>query len=417
MISYIKIFYESIIQAIGTLRGNKMRAFLSLLGITIGIFCIIAIKSAVDSLEKNILDGFQEFGNDVVYVSKMPWNEDPGKNYWKYVKRPDPRFVDYKMITQNSKLARMASYTVFTGGRTVKYKGRSVDQSFIMGTTPEYRDIFQNEITQGRYFTPLEFRLGTNKVILGHKVAEALFESLDAVGRNVKLFGQKYQVIGVLKYEGENMFNFINYDDAVWISYNNIRRFVSTKDGSRTGKLLNVKAKKGVSVRELKGELTSLLRRSRRLRPTEKDNFSLNEMSALANVIESLTKALNVAGFIIGIFSLIIGMFSVANIMFVSVKERTNQIGIKKAIGAKHYMILLEFLIESILLCVIGGVIGLAFVFGLFKLVTTVTSFKLDLSLTNVMIGILVSVTVGVLSGILPAWRASKLDPVVAMRG
>lgn len=417
MMVLLKIFYESSVQALGSLTGNKLRTFLSLLGITIGIFCIIAIKSAVDSLEKNILDGFQELGSDVIYVDKFPWNEDPNQNYWKYAKRPDPSYDDYESITEKSKLAEVASYTIFTGGKTIKYRSSSVEDAYIMGTTAGYKDIIDCAMGAGRQFTPLEYQNGRNVIVLGHNVAAALFEKVSPLGKSVKLFGQKYQVIGVLEEEGENMFNFINHDDVMWVTYSNVKRYVNTKDESNVGRLLNIKAKEGIDTKDLKGELTSLLRRSRRLRPIEKNNFALNEMSTLATVIEGVMGALNIAGYFIGFFSILIGMFSVANIMFVSVKERTNLIGIKKAIGAKHYMILLEFLVESVILCIIGGIVGLVFVYGLLTFITKATDFAMGLSVTNMIIGVVISVIVGILSGIIPAWRASRLDPVVAMRG
>jgi len=414
---FLKIIYESIVQALQSLVGNKLRTFLSLLGISIGIFCIIAVKSAVDSFESTIKDGFNELGSDVLYVDKMPWGEDPNQNYWKYAKRPDPSFKDYEVITEKSKLADAASYVIFTGGKTIKYKSSSVSNAYIMGSTFEYKDIQNMNIEKGRYLTQQEYNSGANKLVLGYKVAQSLFNSLEPVGKEVKLFGQKYQVIGVLKSEGENMFNFLDFDEAMWISYNNIKRYVNTNENSRVGKMLNIKAREGVDVQELKGEITSVLRSSRRLKPTEKENFALNELSALSDVLDSVFGVMNVVGLIIGIFALIVGMFSVANIMFVSVKERTNLIGIKKALGAKRFMILLEFLIESIILCVIGGIIGLLLVLGVLKVISSAIPFDMFLSMSNVFSGVTVSIVVGILSGIIPALMASKLDPVVAMRG
>jgi len=417
MIVFIKIFYESTLQALGSLRGNMLRTFLSLLGITIGIFCIITIKSSVDSLEDNILAGFEELGSDVIFVDVMPWNEDPGQNYWKYAKRPDPSLKDFEAIEKKSKYAGKTSYTVFTGGRTIKYGSSNVSDAFIMGSTPDYKDIQGIEAEYGRFFTPAEYQNGSNKIVLGYKVAEALFQTLDPIGKKVKLFGQNYQVIGTLKSEGNNPFNFITFDDVIWISYNNMRRFVNTSEKSQVGRILSVKAKEGIENRELKGEVSSILRRSRRLRPIEENNFALNEMSTLSTIIESVTGALNIAGFIIGIFSLIIGMFSVANIMFVSVKERTNLIGIKKALGAKHYYILLEFLVESVILCVIGGIIGLGLVWATLTIISNMSDFPMNLSFFNMALGLGVSIFVGIVSGIIPASIASRLDPVVAMRG
>ncbi|MEE9438080.1 MAG: ABC transporter permease [Saprospiraceae bacterium] len=414
---FLKIIYESIAQALQSLMGNKLRTFLSLLGITIGIFCIIAVKSAVDSLQSSVVDGFNELGNDVLYIDKMPWNEDPGKNYWKYAKRPEASFNDYSIINKKSKLALQSSYAVFTGGRTIKHKSNSVSDAFIMGTTNEYKDILNMNIERGRYFTTQEYNIGANKLILGYKVAKALFNNIEPLGKEVKLFGQKYKVIGVLKSEGDNMFNILDYDEVIWISYNNIKKFVNTKDNSRVGRLLNVKAKPTVEIKDLKDELTGILRSARKLKPLEDENFALNELSMIAQILDSVFGVLNFAGIIIGGFALVVGMFSVANIMFVSVKERTNIIGIKKALGAKRFMILLEFLIEAIILCLLGGIMGLALVYGTMKFISITFDFEMYLSFSNVILGVVVSIVVGIISGLIPAVQASNMDPVVAMRG
>jgi len=416
MITLAKIFYESINQALQSLYANKLRTFLSLLGITIGIFCIIAVKSAVDSLQEGIVSGFKELGSDVIYVDKFPWNEDPNQNYWKYARRPEPSFKDFEKIKARSKLARNSSYVIFTGGRTIKFESSSVDNAFIMGSTPEYQEIQNLEIPRGRYFTQNEILTGANKIVLGFTVAEKLFSSKNPVGKYVKLFGQKFQVIGVLKEEGDNVFNFINFDEVIWMSFSTIKKFVNTNENSRVGKMLNVQAKPGVDLDELKGEVTGILRASRRLKPAETDNFALNELSTLTSVLDNVFGVLNLVGLFIGVFSLIVGMFSVANIMFVSVKERTNIIGIKKALGAKRYIILLEFLIEATILCLIGGAIGILFVWGIMKLISLVIPFDMYLTLLNVLIGVIVSIFVGILSGIIPAFQAAKMDPVDAIR-
>ena len=405
------------VQALQSLIGNKLRTFLSLLGITIGIFCIIAVKSAVDSLEMSIKSGFNELGSDVLYVDKMPWGEDPNQNYWKYAKRPDASYQDYEVIAEKSKLADLASYTVFTGGKTIKYKSSSVSNTFIMGSTYEFQELKNLNIEKGRYLTQQEYITGANKIILGFQAAQALFNTIDPIGKDVKLFGQKYQVIGVLKSEGDNPFNFMNFDEALWVSFPNIKRYVNTNENSRIGRMLNIKAKENTDVQELKGEITSILRASRRLKPKEDENFALNELSALSGVLDSVFGVLNIVGLLIGFFALLVGMFSVANIMFVSVKERTNIIGIKKALGAQRFIILLEFLIESIILCLIGGLIGLALVVTILKIISSMIPFEMYLSMYNVIFGVSASVIVGIISGIIPAIQASKLDPVVAMRG
>ncbi|MBK7009356.1 MAG: ABC transporter permease [Saprospiraceae bacterium] len=413
---YLKIFFEAMRQALDSLWNNKLRTFLSLLGITIGIFCIIAVKSAVDSLQQNIVDGFNELGNDVIYLDKMPWNEDPGENYWKYAKRPNPSYEDYTKIKEKSNKAKQTAFVIFTGGRIVKYKNSSVSNAFIMGATNEYAEIQSLELEKGRTLSLAEYNSGSNKVVLGFKVAESLFGNVDPIGREVKLFGQSYQVMGVLKSEGENVFNFINFDDVLWVGYPNITRFVNTNDESTVGRMLCAKALPGVEMQDFKGELTGIIRSNRRLSPREDNNFSINELSMLSQVMESVFGVINIAGFIIGIFALIVGMFSVANIMFVSVKERTSIIGIKKAIGAKRFVILLEFLIESIVLCLIGGLIGLGLVYVILKIISSAIPFEMGISFANMVIGVFSSIIVGIIAGIIPAIRASGLDPVEAIR-
>lgn len=416
MFTLLKVIFESIRQAFSSLIGNKLRSFLSLVGITIGIFCIISVKSAVDSLQNNVMEGLSEIGTGVVYVEKYPWNEDWEDNYFKYMKRPDPDLDDYELIKKKSKLADQASYSIFQGGKTIKYKSSSVSDITVMGSSYEFQDIQGLDIEKGRYFTLSEYNSGANKIILGSIAAKELFGNLNPIGKEVKLFGQSYFVLGVLKEEGESMFNFMNFDDVIWISLTNARRYMNIKDGKGVGESLMVSAKHGVSNEELKSELTGILRAHRRLRPREADNFSLMEMSSLNQVLDSFFGTLNIAGFVIGGFALIVGMFSVANIMFVSVKERTNIIGIKKALGAQNLIILLEFLIEAVVLCLIGGFIGLLVSYGVITLISSLMDFKMVMTFNNALAGILVSVLVGIISGIFPAYLASKLDPVVAIR-
>ena len=412
----LKIIWESLQQALGALKSNKMRTFLSLLGITIGIFCIITVKSAVDSLQANIVSGFNELGSDVIYLDKMPWNEDPGQNYWKYAKRPDPSFEDYQAIQKRSKLGANAAYTIFTGGRTIKYRSSSVANAFIMGCTYEYAAIQNLKLTEGRYFSQSEYESGSNKIILGFKLYNELFKGINGVGKEVKLFGQNFQVIGYLESEGDNVFNFMNFDDAMWVNYNSLKKYINVKEESDVGRMLTIKAKPGVEMTEFKGEIASIIRSVRRQRPLEADNFSLNELSMLSQVLDSVFKVLNIAGLIIGIFALIVGMVSVANIMFVSVKERTSIIKKKKALGAKRYIILMEFLIESIILCILGGLIGLILVFVSLWVISMLIPFKMSLSVLNVAIGVGTSIVVGIIAGIIPASQASAMNPVEAIR-
>lgn len=403
----------------GQLWSNKLRSFLSLLGISIGIFCIIAVMSAVDSLEQSIVSGFNELGADVIYIDKQPWTEDPGENYWKYLKRPNPTLEDYESMRRKSKLAKNVAYCYFSGAGTIKYDNSSLEGAFVMGSTPEYMDVQKLEITNGRFMTPAEFNSGSNAVVIGSTIAKELFGELDPVGREIKLLGQKFNVIGLLKEEGDDPFNFINFDDVVWMSLKTAGRFFNVSDpyaNMQGGQLLMAEARSGVTLEELKSELTGIIRSSRRLKPTEGENFALNEVSMIIDAVGGVFTALNISGILIGGFSLLVGIISVANIMFVSVKERTGMIGVKKALGAKGYFILTEFLMEAIFLCVLGGIVGLALVVLVLKGISQVIPFELSMSMFNVIIGVGVSIAVGILAGMIPAFSASRLDPVVAMR-
>jgi len=285
-----------------------------------------------------------------------------------------------------------------------------------MGCTYEYAAIQNLKLTEGRYFSQSEYESGSNKIILGFKLYNELFKGINGVGKEVKLFGQNFQVIGYLESEGDNVFNFMNFDDAMWVSYNSLKKYINVKEESDVGRMLTIKAKPGVEMTEFKGEIASIIRSVRRQRPLEADNFSLNELSMLSQVLDSVFKVLNIAGLIIGIFALIVGMVSVANIMFVSVKERTGIIGIKKALGAKRYIILMEFLIESIILCILGGLIGLILVFVSLWVISMLIPFKMSLSVLNVAIGVGTSIVVGIIAGIIPASQASAMNPVEAIR-
>lgn len=415
MYLFFRVIHESVRQAGNSLVGNKLRTSLSLLGITIGIFAIVAIRSAVDSLQSNVMAGISEMGSDVVYVEKWDWTRANENNYWKYMKRPEPSLDDWAAIKEKSELTHASAFVIATQAKTISYRSSSVSGSTILGTSHSYQEIQHLDIDRGRFFTPRESADGADKIILGHAVAKELFPAIEAIGKEIKMRGKKFTVIGVLKEEGESMFNFLNFDEVVWIPLNSARKFLNIRDGQLERSLV-AKPVADVSMQEFKSELTGILRAERRLKPLEEDNFSLMEMSALKKSLEGFFTTLNLAGFIIGIFALIVGMFSVANIMFVSVRERTSQIGIKMAIGAKKYVILWEFLIEGIILCLIGGIMGLVFVYAVVQAVSHFTDFHMSLSIANIIYGISWSVVIGLISAIIPAVQASKLDPVVAIR-
>ena len=415
MTTFLKIIIESIAQAFHQLRANKLRSFLSLLGIAIGIFCIIGVLSAVDSLEDNVRGSLQKLGSDVVYVKKWPWADVSG-SWWDYIKRPNPDHKDFEALSEKSKLARLTSFHIVIGFKTVKYRANSVENTVLIGSSLDFSKMFAIEYDKGRYFSPSEYHFGSNKIILGYKVAEELFGSIEPIGKQIKLMGRKFEVIGVIEKAGNDLLNPLDFDECIVVSYNSARGLANLKARYVFDSSVTVKAAQGVELRDLKDEMTGILRSHRRLKPKEKDSFSLNELSMISQFFDGFFNILNMIGFIIGGFSILVGGFSVANIMFVSVKERTSIIGIKKALGAKRYIILLEFLIEAVILCLIGGMIGLLLVYGVVSILSYVIEFDLYLSPSNMLWGVLGAITIGIISGFIPAIQAARMDPVEAMR-
>lgn len=416
----LRILSEGAAQAWQQLMANKLRSFLSLLGITIGIFCIIGVKSAVNSLEDNIRGSLAKLGNDVIYLEKFSWSEDPGQNFWKWMRRPNFTFSEFERLDDRLQLASQVGYWQYIGSKTIKWRSSSVENTAFLSITEDCGEIFRLEFEgESRYFSPTEYYNGSEVCLVGAAIAESLFgQEIDPLDKEVNIGGRKLRIVGVMKKTGKDLLQIMNFDNVVLISHTLARRGFNLRDkGPWVGNAsLGVRAKPGVDLDALKDEIVGELRTVRRLKPREENNFALNTLSILSGLFDQLFSVINLAGFVIGIFALIVGMFSVANIMFVSVRERTSIIGIKMALGAKRWFILLEILFEAVVLCVVGGIFGLFFIWVATTAFSKVYDFDIHLSLANALVGVVTSIVVGVLSGLIPAIQASGMDPVEAIR-
>lgn len=394
--------------------GNKLRSILSLLGITIGIFAVIMVFTIMDSLEMSLRKSVQSLGDDVVFVQKWPWTFGPDYPWWKYINRPLPAYKELGYITDNCNSAQAAAFMV-SANSTVKFRSSSMENISMVGASYEYDKVKSFEIVEGRYFTEIESSSGRPVCIIGDMIAQQFFPHESPIGQTIKLRGAKVTVIGVFKKEGESILGG-SADTQVLVPVTYARNLVDINDESLGPQIL-VRAKPGVSNDELISELTGLLRSERRLTPTEDADFALNQTSLLSNQLGSLFDVIGIAGWVIGGFSILVGGFGIANIMFVSVKERTNIIGIQKSLGAKNYFILMQFLFEAVFLSLIGGMIGLFLVF-LVTLALGGSSSIMEIQLTssNVILGFTISILIGLVSGFVPAYGASQMDPVEAIR-
>ena len=407
----LRLIRESYLFAFSEIIVNKVRTILSLLGITIGIFCIISVFTIFDSMEIAIRKSIDSLGSNVLFIEKWPWSMGGDYPWWKYLQRPEGTLDDMKEIQKRSALADATAFMIQVN-KTVKYQSNYVENVGIMGVSQDFDKVWPFEISDGRYFSQMESNSGKNVAIIGPEIAENLFRDANPIGKEIKIFGRNIEVIGVTKKKGEDMFGNGN-DRTVMLPINYSKTLVNLDE---VGTTILIKAKPLVSNEQLKDELTGIIRSIRKLKPQAEDNFSINETSIISKGFDVLFGVIGTVGWIIGGFSLLVGGFGIANIMFVSVKERTSIIGIQKALGAKNYFVLLQFLFEAVFLSLIGGIVGLLIVFILVLIISNTTSFNLILTSGNVMLGIGVSALIGLVSGIIPAWTASRLNPVEAMR-
>jgi putative ABC transport system permease protein len=413
MILYIRLLKESFAFAINALRNNKLRTLLSLLGVTVGIFSIIAVLAAVDSLKKNIVDSLDGMDKNTIYLFDGSFGPSDVPK-WKKEQFPNVNYEEFQFLKKKVNDIDKISYNFFTQSQSIKYEDNTVSSIEIKLSTEDFFEIEPFKVEKGRLFNEAESNSGTAVIVIGSEVAEGLFKGNEPIGKQIRLYGQRYTVIGVLKKMGENMIGGSN-DVSVFLPVNNIRKLYG--DNSNLFKpIIIIKPKSGIDIEEFKAELSNELRNYRGIKPNEINNFFVNILSGFTDFIDDIVGQMNVAGWGISIFSLLVGGFGIANIMFVSVKERTNLIGIQKALGAKNRFILFQFLFEAVILAMFGGLIGILLVWIIAMILTSTLDFEFVLSTSNIILGSSLSIIIGLISGILPAISASRLDPVEAIR-
>lgn len=413
MLVYLRLLSESFGFAMNALRNNKLRTFLSLLGITIGIFSIIAVLSAVDSLDMKFKKDFSALDKNTTFLFRHSFGPSDVPE-WKMQQFPDVKYDEYLYLKESLQTVEDVAFQVWTARQTIRYEGETAKDINMVPISYEFDNIQKLEYESGRFYNESESNSGTPVVVIGYEVAQKLFGGVEPLGKRVRIFGQRFTVIGVLKKQGQGIFGDSN-DTSAFLPVNFIRQLYGDHSDYFTPVIL-LKPKKEVDVAEFKGEVTQKLRVYRGLKPGEIDNFFLNVLAGLTEMLDQLIGVLNMIGWIIAGFSLLVGGFGIANIMFVSVKERTSLIGIQKSLGAKNHFILFQFLFESVILCLIGGLIGILMVWGTMEILTDMLDFEFVLSLSNVLFGAGLAVFIGLISGIIPALMASRLDPVEAIR-
>lgn len=415
MLLYLRLLKESFAFAMNALRNNKLRTMLSLLGVTIGIFSIIAVLAAVDSLDQKIQNDLSTLDKNTIYLTSQSFGPTDVPR-WKREQFPNVTFEEYQYMKTAMKNVENSCFQYFTSSQNITFESRTSEAVNMVPVTAEFVDVQRMEFSEGRFFNDAESYSGKQVVVLGYDIAQNLFDGFNPIGKTVRMYGQKFTVIGVTKKKGSSGIDIGGGDDTSAFFPATFLRRIYGDNNPQVLPVIVIKPEKGTDIEALKSDIAQKLRNFRGVKQGDIDNFFINILSGLTDMIDGLLGSLRVGGIIISFFSFLVGGFGIANIMFVSVKERTNLIGIQKSLGAKNKFILFQFLFEAIILCLIGGAIGLLIVWLLAMLLTNILDFEFVLSFSNVLIGTSLSIIVGLISGILPAISASKLDPVEAIR-
>ncbi len=398
---------ENIIISYKSITANKLRSFLATLGIVIGITSVTLMQTVIEGINRAFEKSISAIGADVLYVQKFEWF---GKEDWSFYRnRKDITLEQYEYLKKNSQTSAIMCPSV-GGSRTLKYNDLVLENVFVLGTTDEYQLTFGANMEEGRFFTRKESDGGYPVCIIGTDIKNAFFENTDPIGKTIKIGSYSFRVIGVAEKQG-SLLGLFSLDNRVLIP---IERFFRLYGGKR-GLSINIKAGDVKDVDETKEEVISIMRKARKVPYGQSDDFGVNQQEAFKSTYEQLTSLIKIIGTLITSLSLIVGSVGIANIMFVSVKERTKEIGIRKAIGAKKRTILFQFLIESCSICLLGGIIGILIAFPI-SIIINALVLPTAMPLWVMVLALFVSILFGVLAGFFPAYNAAKMDPVDSLR-
>jgi len=399
------VILENLKLSASSIFANKSRSLLTALGIVIGVLAVTVMGTLISGLDKSFDKSMSFLGRDVLFVSRMPWFSDV--DWWEIRNRPRMKEDYAEKLKQSSSLVQAAA-PLSMRSANMAYGDKSIMGSSLLGTIPEYLQTISMNIKQGRFFTEGEHRSGSRVAVIGYDIANALFENEDPVGNQIKIQGYKFRIIGVIEKQGKFL-GLFSMDNQAFIPLGTHYRLFSRRGWMR----INVKVDEN-HIAEAKEEVRGIMRRLRELKPQEKDNFAINQQEAFEKQYRAIKLAIGGTGFFITILSLVVGGIGIMNIMFVTVKERTREIGVRKAIGATRKMILGQFLMEAVMICLIGGLVGLLLAYGASLLIAKV--FPSEMPVWLAFGSVILSLFVGVISGLVPSYKAAKLDPIEALR-
>ena len=405
------------LEAIGT---NRMRAFLTMLGVATGIFVITSILTLVNTLQVNLTQSIAALGNTTIFVHHFPWAQD-GQDWHKFFNRPKVDYRDYSRLKQNLRRVEGISYEITANGQTIKAGRESASNMAIVGASYDVGKMHNFEFDWGRFFSEVEIQSGAPVCILGYNIAENVFPDQVALDKYIQVKNKRLKVVGVLSKKGDAIFPGMPSDDnRVFVPFRLMPRLFNMNSRA-VDRVITIKAERREDLEYVENETIGIVRAARGLKPSIENNFAINKQEALMNRFDSLFGNLEIGGWVISIFSILIAAFSIGMIMYISVRERTNEIGIQKALGSTRSFILYQYIIEAILICVIGGLFGILMVFGLGAIAQYILQqFELEIvvsfSTLHIFTSIGLSAFIGLTAGFIPALIAARMDPVEAIR-